>query len=254
MAKFIKTLIYNEYRNGSTRFRELYGAIKNKMTGSPYGVKSRGEFLCLDYIQAAYECEFIDGVMDDVDTVIEIGRVMATCHAILSNFEVSNYYIVDLPFMLGISKEYLKQVLDPALYGKVHFVSNEDYAGADFALGQTLVVNIDSMGEMPVPVIDAYMEFIDERAAYFYCNNTLGKYDAASIGELSTNKPDLPAAVASGKMPGVIDIFDDSVLEDRISCSFVERYRPSSRWNARAQALTRVYPHYSHVMYKKSDR
>jgi hypothetical protein len=191
--------------------------------------------------------------MGGVERVIEVGAGFGrTCHALLSNFSIHEYAIVDLPFSLEISAEYLRHVLPTEQWQKVRFISHTDYAALP-KVGPTLVVNIDSMGEMQEHTINEYLRFIDKCADYFYCNNALGKYRPEDVGEVNVKSADFNAAMSAGKLPGGVNIFDRTELEGRIQ-QFIEGYTPDTAWRTLKSDFTRVYPHYYQVLYQRDSR
>ena len=53
---------------------------------------------------------------------------MEDLHSIISNFNnIENYFLIDLDWMLDISRAYLKEVLNKENFSKIKFISVEEY-------------------------------------------------------------------------------------------------------------------------------
>jgi len=88
-----------------------------------------------------------------------------TAYAIITNYSLSTYTIIDLHEMLSLSKRFLKMVLPECLFSKIIFCQpgQLNYLGPS-----DLILNIDSMQEVPYDVARGYLEWISRSAKYFF--------------------------------------------------------------------------------------
>lgn len=250
---YLRTLIWTLYRAMDPQTRAVLGNIKNRTIGDPHSIFVDGERTDLDYVVAAYETRFVSEVAKKVKSVVEIGAGYGrTCHALLSNMpNVREYWILDLPLMLDWCRRYLEHALERELFERIHFVDVtgvEGIAGVETVPNETLAVNINSLAEMDIRTVRAYLDFIDARTTYFFSSNTVGKYRPEDVGERSVRQKDLSDATRSGPLPHSIDIFDiDDVLHR--SSEYRAAYQPSDRWSVRAESESPCYPHYRQIIY-----
>src|SRR5699024_4138511 len=103
-GRFLKTLIYNLAGDLSRTNWAALAKIHNPGLGDPVSVTYKGELIDLDYLRAIYELEFIERSVElSGATLMEIGAGYGrTCHALISNHDLSEYWIVDLPNTLEL--------------------------------------------------------------------------------------------------------------------------------------------------------
>lgn len=251
-VRYLKALMYNVAAGlGDDTWKKLR-RIRNRTVGEPITITYDGEQVCMDYLQAALELEFVDEHVElDGMRVLEIGAGYGrTCHTMLSNHDLLEYHIIDLPNSLKLSGEYLRAVLDEEQFAKVRFTSIEDvderYARTDFDLS----LNINSFAEMDAETVDNYLAMIDARSRYFYIRDPVGKYLDSSLDGHSEGRAVVEMALRTGKVRDVIDIHDNSVVESHAS-AFVDAYRPAPRWSCVADAWARPWSYYWQAMFSR---
>src|ERR1022692_2958380 len=96
--RYLKTLVYNLSSGLTSLDWQIIKKIKNRDIGNPISIKYNNQDICLDYIQALFEMNFISKKLNlDNKRIIEIGVGYGrTCHSIISNYNIKSYHIVDL--------------------------------------------------------------------------------------------------------------------------------------------------------------
>ena len=175
-VRYLKTLTYSLCASMSPENWRRLSLIHNRHIGRPWSVTYNGQAVCLDYLQAVFELEFMERHVNLEDaTVVEIGAGYGrTCHAVLANHVVRRYDIVDLPNCLELAGRYLREVLPRASFDCLRFVAADEFAflGAD---QYTLAINIDSFAEMDADVVRRYLEFVRTHSDALYVKNPVGK-------------------------------------------------------------------------------
>jgi putative sugar O-methyltransferase len=252
-VRYLKALIYNLAdrldRAGWERLRRIGG----RETGKPIAVRRNGELVCMDYLQAVLELEFVTPHVGlDGATVMEIGAGYGrTCHTILANHDVAAYYIVDLENSLDLARAYLRHVLG-AEFEKVRFVPAGDL---DSALGDVrpdLCVNIDSFAEMDADVVRNYLMFIAEHCRHLYVKNPVGKYLDPSLDGHAEGQELVAMALRTGLLRDVIDIHDSDAVRAQ-SAAFVTAYRPAQDWTTVADGWAPPWSYYWQSLYRAGD-
>jgi hypothetical protein len=250
-VRFFKTMLYNEMLRLDDSGISLLAAIPNRHFGNPITVRVRGVEGCIDYLLAVKKILFLDGNWDGFHTVMEIGAGYGrTCHAILATQPaVERYIIVDLAPSLEISRRYLAQVLPPAQFAKIRFMDTDGFETAPPAAAD-LVININSMAEMDVHVVDAYLDYINGHAGWFYVNNPVAKYTMASLESQEADPEAVQKALAAGKLKTIIDIFDAADIEANVQ-PFLEAYQPGPDWAVKRHAPAWPWSYYHQALYQR---
>ena len=205
----------------------------------------------MDYIQSLFELNYIAGAMDlNEKTVLEIGGGYGrTCHAIVSNYNVRLYCIVDLEYSLKLSRRYLKKVLTKQQFAKMVFISNQAIPMVEDRAFD-LCINIDSMAEMDERVVLNYLDFIAKRSKYFYVKNPVGKYSDKSLDNLARGHIAAARALRTGILREVLDINDNRAVALHAK-KFVRAYRPGNEWQCVSESWARPWSYYWQAIYKK---
>lgn len=248
-VRYVKALIHNHCVALSDENRRRMSSIKNREVGNPITVRFNGEEICLDYLQAVYELEFIEQHFQSADAkVLEIGAGYGrTCHAIMSNCDVQSYHIVDLEHCLSLGQWYLKEVLDAHSFSKISFVSAEDIECLR-ELPFDLCINIDSMAEMDAEVVHYYLDFVGNQCGHFYVKNPVGKYLDKSLDGHHQGEEGVQLALSTGLLRDVIDIHDNVAVRAQAG-KFVEAYRPGSQWECLADSWAPPWSYYWQAIY-----
>ncbi len=230
----------------------LLERIRNRNIFGGHTITYRNIVLDLDYLQALEECLFIKDAMDSNCSLLEIGAGYGrTCHSIISLFpSINSYSIVDFPQMLNISKAYLSRVLTTKEFDKIQFLDFSQFRDLEKKkIYFDLVMNIDSMQEMPEQTVRDYLNFIDCHAQYFYTKNTLGKFSPEMTGAMSSAQ--VNPALSSGILRDTINIFcpDELAMAQQ---NFLIEFSPSKLFSAFKSGKTLAWSHYYQVLYKKS--
>jgi putative sugar O-methyltransferase len=250
-VRYLKTLIYNLSADLTPQNRARLTNISNRDVGSPISVTFDGEPVCMDYLQAVYEIEFISSHLGiDGMNILEIGAGYGrTCHAILSNYSVKSYTIVDLKNCLRLSEKYLTRVLDISLRSRVRFVDTNHFSTMDMHHFD-LCINIDSFAEMEAEVVVSYLHFIAGHCDNLYVKNPVGKYKDQSLNTVS--QPDEVAiAMKMGVLHDILDIHDNSSITDQRQ-KFLAAYRPRKDWSPVADSWARPWSYYWQALYIRS--
>jgi putative sugar O-methyltransferase len=198
--RYLKNILYNHALELDAYHIELLSRTKNRHVGNPITVRCTGQEVCMDYLQAAHETEFIRHAVDlNGKSVIEIGAGYGrTCHMLLSNFDITHYTIVDLENCLSLSYKYLKEVLTPDQFSRIRFVNTDAQWGI-----HDICINIDSFAEMDSDVVKDYINNIAIYCKYLYTKNPVGKY------KMEGADPDrLKEALSAGILRDIVDIYD----------------------------------------------
>jgi putative sugar O-methyltransferase len=240
-VRYFKTLVYNVASELDPEEWTRLRNIRNREIGNPITVRVNGESVCLDYAQAVLELGFIQRHLDlQGARVMEIGAGYGrTCHAMLSNYDLAEYWIVDLTNTLRLSRAYLREVLDDAQYAKVRFVDVADLDQVIQAPGFELCINIHSMTEMVPQTVRDYLGLIDKKCTAFYVKNPVGKFLDKQLDGHHKGSEAVQAALQSGPIRNVLDIFDSEAIEAAVP-GYLSVYLPGDNWSCVADA--RAYP------------
>lgn len=253
-VRYLKALIYNLCADLSSENWARLSHIQNREVGNPITVNYAGESVCMDYLQAVLELEFIATNMKlDGLRILEIGAGYGrTCHAILSNHNVEAYTIFDLENCLELSKKYLALVLDKEQFAKVHFVSTDDIAHylSESNMHFDLCINIDSFAEMDAETVKHYLTIIDDHCDHLYVKNPVGKYLDKSLDDHSQGQDVVNLALGTGILRDVIDIHDSEEVKVQ-SRKFVSVYQPAENWKCLADDWAKPWSYYWQALYQK---
>lgn len=249
-VRYLKSLIYHLAGQldepGWQRLRRIGG----RDTGAPIAVRMHGELVCMDYLQAVLELDFMARhVALDGATVVEIGAGYGrTCHAILANHDLAAYYIVDLDNSLELARAYLREVLGED-FAKVRFVPAGDLDAALAGLRFDLCLNVDSFAEMDGDVVRDYLAFIAGHCRNLYVKNPVGKYLDPSLDGHAEGQDLVAMALRTGLLRDVIDIHDSEAVRAQ-AVKFVEAYRPAPGWATVAAGWAPPWSYYWQALYR----
>jgi putative sugar O-methyltransferase len=248
--RYLKTLIYNLCSLLSEKDWDKIKKISNRDFGDPIAIKYNGESICLDYLQAFYELEFINRCVDiNRLRFLEIGGGYGrTCHAIISNSNVKEYFIVDLKNCLNLSRNYLRKVLSSDKFKVVKFILADSF---DLLKNEyfDICINIDSFAEMDLSAVQNYLGYINKHCKYFYTKNPVGKYyDKTLDGHVYGDKI-VKIALNMGLLRNVIDIHDNFQVINQAR-KFVRVYNPGKTWRCIAEQWAKPWSFYWQAMYE----
>ena len=204
-AMHLDNLMTQEHKNYDLEM--LLERIPNQNIGSPPTIKlGGGKKVSLDYLLAIEEYFFCSDILNNIENVCEIGAGFGrTCHTFLSLGNIAQYTIIDLPEVLALSKAYLSKALSKKDYLKIKFISAENYSSVN---NVGLVINIDSLQEMPLQVGKTYLDFISENSISFFSKNAMGKYSPFDIDLEIKNVDEFSSAMKMGLISDVFPLFD----------------------------------------------
>jgi putative sugar O-methyltransferase len=251
--RYLKTLIFNLSADLSDVNRARLRRIAHRDVGDPITITYDGDRICLDYLQAVLELEFMASrVALDGATILEIGAGYGrTCHALLSNHVLAAYHIVDLEHSLHLARAYLGTVLTAEQLDTVYFHPVSDMDGPLADLRFDLCVNIDSFAEMNPETVRAYLDYIATRCRYLYVNNPVGKYLDKSLDGHSQGAAVVELALRTGLLRDIIDIHDNRAVEAQ-SRKFLAAYQPGDRWTCVAESRTIPWTYYWQALYQRT--
>jgi putative sugar O-methyltransferase len=250
--RYFRFLIYHIGMNLSEKNLARLRRIPNREVGTPTTIRCHGEHMCMDYLLAVHELDFLaEHLPLDGMRLLEIGAGYGrTCHTLMSNHDLASYHIVDLPNTLALSRAYLTRVLPPEQRAKVHFTpidrAPDLFATTTFDLG----INIDSMAEMSPRTVRNYLADIDQVCHHLYVANPVGKYMDKSLDNHSDGADVVRMAMETGPLHEVFDINDMNEVEARVQ-KYLDAYRPGPAWEAIANAPHLAYPHYWQGLFRK---
>ena len=249
--RYLKALIFNICSTLLPQQWEKLVKIRNREVSNPYSIQFDNEVVCLDYLQAVLEIDFMEKYFDfQNSTVIEIGAGYGrTCHALLSNFDINSYCIIDLKNSLELSKRFLKIVLDETQYNKITFVDVDSFEKVKDQY-YDLCINIDSFAEMEENVVRLYLRFIDRQSKNLYVKNPAGKYYDKSLDSHSEGKEVVNMAMETGILRQIIDIHNNREVEKQ-SHEFVKAYRPSNKWECVGNEWAKPWSFYWQAFYRR---
>jgi len=254
-TRYLKFLLFTISQGVSDNFIASYQKIHNANLGDPISIKNRNCHLNADYMAAVEEWEFLENsnVLDGkmVKNVVEIGGGFGrTCHTLFTLFpNIESYTIVDLRPMLSLSRQYLHKVV-PDKINQIQFVDSEAIEKQE-SLVPDLVINIDSFQEMPLGIIDDYMERIISKSRYFYCKNAIGKYLPNTIGMPDLKASQILDVFELGRCRNTIDIFDGEELASARE-NYLKVYNPSdSQWVLSNEGPMSMFPYFHHALYER---
>ncbi|MGB3443791.1 MAG: putative sugar O-methyltransferase [Actinophytocola sp.] len=253
--RYLKTLVHTLAAALGPENWARMRRIRNRHVGAPISVIYDGELVCVDYLMAVHELEFMAGGADlDGMAVLEIGAGYGrTCHAMMSNHDIASYDIVDLESTLPLSRAYLREVLDDEQFARIGFHSVNDVETLFESREFDLCVNIDSFAEMPPETVLAYLEHIATRCRYLYVNNPVGKYLDKSLDGHCQGDEVVAMAMATGLLRDIIDIHNSRAVRAR-SGDFVTAYRPARDWHCVAEGRAVPWTFYWQALYRREDR
>ncbi|HET6707256.1 putative sugar O-methyltransferase [Amycolatopsis sp.] len=252
-VRYLKTLIYNLAEQLSPDAKAALRRIRHREVGDPISVRVDGEPVCLDYLQAVLELEFVTGHVELTGArVVEIGAGYGrTCHAFLSNHDLSAYYIVDLDNSLTLAEAYLGAVLTEEQFAKVGFVRVDDVEDFFATARFDLCVNIDSFAEMDAATVLAYLALVDRSCRYCYIKNPVGKYLDKTLDSHSQGAELVELALRTGLARDVLDIHDSDAVAEH-GTKFVATYRPGPWWTDVAAGRALPWSYYWQVLYRRA--
>ncbi len=249
-VRYLKYLIASKCATLTPENWTSLDRIKNRHVGNPIQIRFDSRAICLDYLQAVLELEFLEkNVSLDGMNILEIGAGYGrTAHAIISNHDVKSYQIVDLENSLILSHGYLSKVLDEDSFSKIRFIEAKQ-ASSITEERFDLAINIDSFAEMDAAVVHEYLNQINGICDRLYVKNPVGKYLDKSLDGHSEGEHVMTLALGTGVLRDVIDIFDDQVVREQ-SSKFIDAYRPGDAWHCIDSSLASPYCYYWQAIYE----
>ncbi|MDW6064149.1 putative sugar O-methyltransferase [Streptomyces sp. FXJ1.4098] len=251
--RYLRALVYElATRLGDDDWARIE-RIENREVGDPVSIRYEGHDICLDYLQAALELGFIEKEMDLHGAhVLEIGAGYGrTVHAMLSNYDLASYTIIDLKNTLSLSTAYLRAVLDDKQFAKMKFVQVEDIETALGSDRYDLSVNVHSFTEMAPDTVSAYLRLIDERCTGFFVKNPVGKYIDKSMDGHGKGEEAVKLALANGPLRQIVDIHDTESVAASVPL-FIDAYRPGENWTVAADTRGIPWSYFWQALYRKN--
>ncbi|WP_067467619.1 putative sugar O-methyltransferase [Actinomadura macra] len=251
-VRYLKTLVFGLCADLDADSWLKIKRIQNRDLGDPLTVRSNGESVCLDYLQAVLEMNFIERSVPLAGAaVLEIGAGYGrTCHTLLSNHDLSRYRIIDLPNTLRLSQRYLGEVLTPEQYAKIEFVPVDDIGVMDPVVFD-LCINIHSFTEMLPETVRSYLDLIDGSCRAFYAKNPLGKFSDRALDGHFKGDEAVRLAMETGPLRQVLDVFDGEDLEAAVP-RYLAAYRPGESWECAGHERARPWSYFWQAVYKNA--
>ncbi len=248
--RYFKNILFNTSMSMTDEFFELYNKINNTNVGRPLHVFVKDTKVNMEYLFSIMEILFLKASIDKSQSIVEIGGGYGRlCHSILEIFpHIDKYTMIDLPPMITIAKKYLSKVLSEDDFRKIIFIEADKANSVNFS---DIFINIDSFAEMTQEVINNYMNIISNKGKYFFCKNTIGKYNPKDIGLVDYIRNDFDNASKTGRCLDQIDIFNDNAL--RIARQkYLSSYIPGPQWKLIGDEIAYPYEYYHCALYKSN--
>ena len=252
-VRYLKTVNFLLASTLSSAEKSLLENTMNRELGNPLSIQYGGISVCLDYLQAAKEVDFIQRATAlEKPSIVEIGAGYGrTCHTLLSNLDIEHYCIIDLPNALLLSRRYLAEVLDALSFEKITFLSVAEFEASRLGTFD-LAINIDSFAEMDKEVVHEYLSFIDNHCSAFYTKNPVGKYYDKSLDGHSQGKEVIELTLKQGVLTDILDIDNQSEVNEA-SKKFLQAYKPSADWTAKADSWAEPFSYIWQVLFVKEN-
>lgn len=233
--------------------------IDNRDIGQPVTINYYNNLVDIDYLLSIEEILFLDQTLKNSTKVLEIGPGFGRLtHSLLDIYpNIQTYYIIDLPWMLEISMEFLKKALQEDAFNKIRFISTDEYNQKDFKSkfinenNIDLCINIDSFQEMQTEVAFDYLDFIEKVSKNFYSKNAICKYDPSVVDIILKDKSHYEAALNMGLCKKVIDIYDTNAL-DMQKDEYLVAFCPSGFTLKRDEQCFGQYLYYQSALFEKN--
>ncbi len=247
--RYYKNILFNTVISMPPEFFELYKKINDTNIGNPVTVTVKDLRVNMEYLFSIMEIMFLKEIIEKSRSIVEIGGGYGRlCHSIVQIFPlIEEYIMVDLPEMLPIAKRYLAATLNKSDFNKITFIEADMISEISHA---DLFINIDSFTEMTATTIDHYNEIINNKGQYFFCKNTVGKYNPKDIGLKVYNQTDIDNASKVGRCLDKVDIFNDKEL-DLSREKYLINYLPSSEWILLKDEVAYPYTYYHSALFGK---
>ena len=254
--KIIKELNIDKKLQGSGIHHFLKNISKTNL-GQPLSIKYYQDNVDIDYLLSLEEILFLHKYLINCKSILEIGPGFGRLtHSIISNFNnIENYFLIDLDWMLDISKAYLKEVLNKENFSKIKFISVEEYNNKNFDIISSqskidMAINIDSFQEMPTDVAKDYLKFIGDTCEYFYSKNAICKYKPSDVDIHLKDESQYRAALEMGLCKEVIDIYNTNEIEIQKE-NYFKSYCPKNFKLKKSEQCFGQYLYYFSSLYKK---
>ncbi len=253
--RYLKTLIYNLSSQLSETNWTRLKRIQNRQVGNPVTIIYNNEPICMDYLQAVFELDFIaNNINLDGMSIIEIGAGYGrTCHTIISNHNVTAYYIVDLENCLKVALNYLRAVLTDQQFSKICFVNADNFNQLPAEINFDLCINIDSFAEMNSDTVKYYLALINKLCRYLYVKNPVGKYLDKSLDGHSQGSDIVRLALSTGLLTNIIDIHNNTEVEAQ-KHKFVSAYKPCDNWKCLDNKWAVPWSYYWQAFYRNEEK
>ncbi|MFE0801586.1 putative sugar O-methyltransferase [Streptomyces sp. NPDC058812] len=258
-VRYLEALLYElATRLGAGEWEKIRN-IRRREIGDPLTVRVNGQTVCLDYLQAVLELEFIEKELDLQDTwIMEIGSGYGCiCHAMLSNYDIAGYAIIGSRDTLTLTRSYLRAVLSDAQYAKVRFIRVTEAAAAlrssrfEPAVFD-LCVNVQSFTEKSLRPARAHLGLIDRKCTAFFAKSPVGTYAEPAVAAHRRSGAENRAARANGPLRQLADLHGTEAVE-AASADFRVAHRPGPAWSCAADGRGVPWSHFWQALYKKAS-
>lgn len=256
---FHNYLIYNFLKTiPKLKLSKILKKLGNTELGNPPGITYNNKKVTFDDCWTIEELIFLNNKIKKNSNILEIGAGYGrSAQGILNNFEIRNYYIIDLKLTLKLSKKYLKKVLSKKNFEKITFFSFEDFNFDKNKIFQKefktfdLTINIDSLGEMPPPLIRKYLNFFKKFSKSFYSKNSIAKYRPKDlINHLNPSKKPPSYNLKLNLQKEIINIFDDREIK-RCTKKAIINFNPDQNQFYFISKNSELINYYCHIFYYK---
>jgi putative sugar O-methyltransferase len=249
---FHNFLINYFVKNNEKKFINFKKKINNLNLGKPPGIIYDNKYnISYDDCLSFEEYIFLNKHLVNTKpiSVVEIGPGYGrTVEAMLKNFKIKIYVVVDYKNILLLTKKYLRKVLKKSEYNKVYFVNFEDFKfKKDFFVNEfnirkfDLFFNADSFHEIEKFIIKKYLKYFSYICESFFIKNAVGKYRPVDLVDHLTNKKIPKYNKKLGLCFEEINIFDNKKKKIQVK-KYLERYEPYKYSKIIKYELSSIYP------------
>lgn len=257
---FHNLLIYQFVKSNLKKFIIFKKKINNFNIGNAPGIYFQNKFnISMDDCLSFEETTFLKNNLGvryakKKLNIAEIGGGYGrTAEALIKNFKVKTYVIIDYKDILIFAGKYLKKVLTKEEYNKIIFIDFEMFKFRHNYfnnLNFDLVINIDSFHEIEKKIINKYLKFFSPISNNFFIKNAVNKYRPKDmVNHLVRQKPP-NYNMKLGMNKKIINIFDNkALLKSKIN--YIKNYNPYKNKSKVASSFSKIFNFYLLCIYKK---
>lgn len=256
---FYTFLINYFVEKNKVKFIKFKKKINNKNIGNPPKIIFNNKLNityddCLSFEEIIFLKKFLK--TNKELHILEVGPGYGrSAEAILKNFNIKKYFVIDYKKILPLTKNYLKNVLSEKYFNKIVFIEFEkfDFKKKFFNRPKfDLFINSDSFHEIEPFIIKKYFNFFRDLTSNFYIKNAIAKYRPRDLIN-HLNDREIPAYnLKLGLIKDKINIFDKQAVKKQIK-KYIIKYNPYKKNFKIFYEQSDIYPITLHCIFRKKN-